>query len=157
MDAEYRRVLRMPPDNLGAWEAYHRGLWHVSRASPTDTEHARGFFERAIAIDPAFAPAYGAMAQQIETGAARWGTRPTTEARQVAIEWAEHGVAIDPNDADAAGYAGPHSACQRETKRRLRTRIPGAGASNPNSPRANFVRGEFLSFADSHSKVATSS
>ena len=145
MDAEYRRVLRMPPDNLGAWEAYHRGLWHVSRASPTDTEHARGFFERAIAIDPAFAPAYGAMAQQIETGAARWGTRPTTEARQVAIEWAEHGVAIDPNDADARATLARILHASGKPSEGLE-HVSLALASNPNSPRANFVRGEFLIF-----------
>jgi adenylate cyclase len=49
-EAEYRRVLRMSVGNLGAWEAYQRGLWHVARAGPTDTEQAREFFERAMAI-----------------------------------------------------------------------------------------------------------
>ena len=31
-DAEQRRALRKPPSNLGAWEAYHRGLWHLSQS-----------------------------------------------------------------------------------------------------------------------------
>ena len=26
-----RRVLRKPPESLGAWEAYQRGLWHMSK------------------------------------------------------------------------------------------------------------------------------
>ena len=28
-DAEQRRALRKPPGNLGAWESYQRGLWHL--------------------------------------------------------------------------------------------------------------------------------
>ena len=30
-DAEQRRALRKPPSNLGAWETYQRGMWHLTR------------------------------------------------------------------------------------------------------------------------------
>jgi len=145
-DTEYRRVLRKPAESLDAWEAYQRGLWHVAQANPTHARPAREFFEHAIAIDPMFAPAYSATAQQIETEAARWGSRAVMEARQEAIEWAEHGVAIDPGDADARATlarllfaSGKRSECWEQVSLAL--------ANNPNLPRANFVRGEFLVFS----------
>ena len=140
-EAEYRRVLRMSVGNLGAWEAYQRGLWHVARAGPTDTEQAREFFERAMAIDATSAPAYAAMAQQIETGAARWGTRPTPEARQAAIEWAEQGVAIDPDDFDAKATLARLLYASGKRSEGLE-HVLSAIARNPNSPWINFVRGE---------------
>jgi adenylate cyclase len=51
-EAELWRALRKPPENLGAWEAYQRGLWHVGKATATDNEHAREFFHRAVELDP---------------------------------------------------------------------------------------------------------
>ncbi len=43
-DAELRRALRKAPGNLGAWEAYQRGLWHASKATATDIKRALDFF-----------------------------------------------------------------------------------------------------------------
>lgn len=60
-DAELRRVLRRPPDNLGAWEAYQRGLWHWGKSNLADNELAKVLFQRTIALDATFAPAYSAM------------------------------------------------------------------------------------------------
>ena len=57
-DAEQRRALRKPPETLGAWEAYQHGLWHIVNFTSSGNERAREFFERAIALDPTFAPAY---------------------------------------------------------------------------------------------------
>src|SRR3546814_1499208 len=31
--AERSRALLKPPDSLNAWEAYHRGLWHMYRSA----------------------------------------------------------------------------------------------------------------------------
>src|SRR6185437_15188759 len=61
-DMERRRVLRKPPENLSAWEAYQRGLWHWSRISATDNMAARRFFRQAIDLDPHFAAAYARLA-----------------------------------------------------------------------------------------------
>jgi adenylate cyclase len=62
-DAELRRVLRKPPDSLGAWEAYQRGLWHYAKANATDNERAKEFLERAVALDPACSAPYAALAR----------------------------------------------------------------------------------------------
>ena len=43
-DAELQRVLRKPPENLGAWEAYQRGLWHEGLGNVAEHERAKEFF-----------------------------------------------------------------------------------------------------------------
>jgi adenylate cyclase len=35
-DAEQHRAMRKPPQNLDAWAAYQRGLWHLSKFTPDD-------------------------------------------------------------------------------------------------------------------------
>ena len=61
-DADRRRILRKPPESLGAWEAYQRGLWHEAKQNATDNTRARDFFQPAIRLDPGFAPAYVELA-----------------------------------------------------------------------------------------------
>ena len=53
--AEQQRVMRKPPNSLSAWETYQRGLWHLLKGTPDDTEQARGLFMQATDIDPGFA------------------------------------------------------------------------------------------------------
>ncbi|HEX7882847.1 MAG TPA: transcriptional regulator [Afipia sp.] len=58
---ERTRAMLKPPNSLDAWEAYHRGLWHVYRFNKADNERAREFFEMAVQRDPTFARAYGGL------------------------------------------------------------------------------------------------
>lgn len=58
---ERNRAMLKPPNSLDAWEAYHRGLWHVYRFNKADNERAREFFEMAVQRDPTFARAYGGL------------------------------------------------------------------------------------------------
>jgi adenylate cyclase len=60
--SERERVARKPPDSLDAWESYHRGMWHFANVDAAENEKARGFFQRAIDLDPRFAPAEAALA-----------------------------------------------------------------------------------------------
>jgi adenylate cyclase len=99
-DAELRRALRKPPENLGAWEAYQRGLWHMGRGNPIDNSRAQQFFNQAINADPSFASAYSASAMAIGRGAG-YGEGPLVEVFRAAGERAREAVEIDPNDADA--------------------------------------------------------
>ena len=45
---ERNRAILRPPESLDAWEAHHRGLWHMYRFNRTDNERARHFFESAV-------------------------------------------------------------------------------------------------------------
>jgi DNA-binding SARP family transcriptional activator/TolB-like protein/Flp pilus assembly protein TadD len=59
--AERNRAILKPPNSLDAWEAYHRGLWHMYRFSRADNEQAQHFFEMAVRLDSTFARAYAGL------------------------------------------------------------------------------------------------
>ncbi|MFO0996315.1 MAG: adenylate/guanylate cyclase domain-containing protein [Alphaproteobacteria bacterium] len=65
--SERKRALRKPPENLDAWESYQRGLWHTLQYRPEDRETALGFFQRAVALDPTFAPAHAGIGYALYT------------------------------------------------------------------------------------------
>lgn len=58
---ERNRAILKPPNSLDAWEAHHRGLWHMFRFNKTDNERARQFFAQAVDLDPTFARAYAGL------------------------------------------------------------------------------------------------
>jgi TolB-like protein/DNA-binding winged helix-turn-helix (wHTH) protein len=59
--AECSRAMLRPPNSLNAWEAHHRGLWHMYRFTGPDNERAQRYFERAIKLDPTFSRAYAGL------------------------------------------------------------------------------------------------
>ena len=59
--AERNRAVLKAPNSLDAWEAHHRGLWHMYRFNREDNEHARHYFERALQLDPTFARPYAGL------------------------------------------------------------------------------------------------
>jgi adenylate cyclase len=62
IDAERGRAVRKAPHDLGAWEAYQRGMWHASKNEFAELEIARTYFQRAIELDSNFASAYSHLA-----------------------------------------------------------------------------------------------
>ena len=141
--AELRRVLRKPPESLGAWEAYQRGMWHVGKASLTESEQAKPFFQRSISLDAAFAPAYTALANIFLDDAATYGTRSWEVEVQQAVEWARKAVALDQDDPEAQAALGGclFLAGDRDDGREC---VSLAVAIDPNSSGANFQRGALL-------------
>lgn len=59
--AERNRAILTPPNSLDAWQAHHRGLWHMYRFNRSDNEQARHFFEMAVRLDPTFSRAYAGL------------------------------------------------------------------------------------------------
>ncbi len=58
---ERNRAILRPPNSLDAWEAHHRGLWHMYLFNKADNERAQHFFETAVHLDPTFARAYAGL------------------------------------------------------------------------------------------------
>ncbi len=58
---ERNRAVLKPPNSLDAWEAYHRGLWHMYRFTREENERARHFFRVAVDLDPTFARAHAGL------------------------------------------------------------------------------------------------
>jgi TolB-like protein len=56
--AEAKRAVLKPPSSLDAWEAYHRGLWHMYKFRGPDNREAEKFFGLALELDPTFSRAY---------------------------------------------------------------------------------------------------
>ncbi len=59
--SERNRAVLRPPNSLDAWEAHHRGLWHMYRFTRSDNEQARHFFEMAVRLDPTFSRAHAGV------------------------------------------------------------------------------------------------
>src|SRR5262249_24764427 len=78
---ERNRAILRPPNSLDAWEAYHRGLWHMSRFSQADNEQARHFFATAVRSHPTFSRAYAGLS--------------FTHFQNAFQGWAERSVEID--------------------------------------------------------------
>ena len=73
---ERNRAILRPPSSLDAWEAHHRGLWHMYRFSKADNERARRFFETAVRLDPTFARAYAGLSfTHFQNAFQGWGKR----------------------------------------------------------------------------------
>jgi len=59
---EREAAVRRPPVNLGAWDCYQRGLYHMWGFTTPGLADGEAMFRRAIELDPGFARAYGALA-----------------------------------------------------------------------------------------------
>jgi DNA-binding SARP family transcriptional activator len=59
--AERNRAVLKPPNSLDAWEAYHRGLWHMYRFNADDNRHAAHYFQLAVKQDRTFARAHAGL------------------------------------------------------------------------------------------------
>ncbi|TIN62419.1 MAG: transcriptional regulator, partial [Mesorhizobium sp.] len=73
---ERNRAMLKAPSSLNAWEAYHRGLWHMYRFTQAENEQARHFFAQALQLDPTFARAYAGLSfTHWQNAFQRWGDR----------------------------------------------------------------------------------
>jgi TolB-like protein len=94
---ERNRAILQPPSSLDAWEAYHRGLWHMYRYRKADNEKARHFFQVALRLDPAFSRAYAGLSfTHFQDAFQRWGM-PGPEMDK-AYEAAAQGMMADERD-----------------------------------------------------------
>ena len=58
---ERNRAILKSPGSLNAWEAYHRGLWHMYRFNGDDNARAAHFFQMALKQDRTFARAHACL------------------------------------------------------------------------------------------------
>ncbi|MGD8839807.1 MAG: winged helix-turn-helix domain-containing protein [Gammaproteobacteria bacterium] len=93
---EYRQARNKSPDNLDAWEAYQRGLWHLYQFTRADTVASLPFFERASALDPEFAPAFAGASFYYFSSAYLGFATDWNETAALARSTADSGVSADP-------------------------------------------------------------
>ena len=74
--SERNRAILKPPNSLDAWEALHRGLWHMYRFNRSDNAQARHFFDMAVQHDPSFARAWAGLSfTHFQNAFQGWGPR----------------------------------------------------------------------------------
>ena len=142
-DAELGRILRKPPESLGAWEAYQRGLWHMEKLNATDQTRAKELFSRAVELDAAFSAAYYALAEVIIREGSMFSTRPLPEAAEIATRLARKAVEINTDDSDAwamLAIAVLFTGNVREAQEHASTAL----LRNPNSAWAHGAKGGIL-------------
>ena len=88
-----------------AYEAHLEGRALLTRFTPKAVRRSIDAFQRAIAADPAYAPAYASLAeahQQLSV----WTEVPPASALPVALQAAQHALLLDPDLPDAHASMG---------------------------------------------------
>jgi adenylate cyclase len=93
-----------PTENLAAYDAYLRGLVAAAEPGRSPWEDAFRYFEEATRLDPEFADAYAAWAEQYVRLASDY--IPVREAMPRARELAARAIELDPNSSDAHATLG---------------------------------------------------
>ncbi len=104
--AEIERSKRKRPENLDAYDLYLRALPHLYIFNHEANTEALALLEKAVALDPGYAPALATAAWCIEQRLTqRWPTAREGDAEQ-ALELARAALALDSDDANAMAIAG---------------------------------------------------
>jgi len=89
---------KLSTENLDAWSAYHRGLWHMYRFNRHDNAVAKTLFQHAIEIDPKFSRAQAGLSFTHFQNAFIGFTNDQSNQCKLAKKHAEFGFEIDPFD-----------------------------------------------------------
>jgi adenylate cyclase len=98
--AEQHRAAWKLPEDLGAWEAYQRGMWHMSKCDAAENRSARAFFQRAIDLDPGYAAGYGALAWSQMMAASIFSEMTIAEGCAISEPLVSKAIALDDDDTE---------------------------------------------------------
>jgi adenylate cyclase len=98
--AEQRRAVWKLPADLDAWEAYQRGMWHMSKCDAAENRSARAFFQRSIELDPSYPAAYGALAWSNMMSASIFSEMTIAEGCALSEPLVRKAIALDQDDTE---------------------------------------------------------
>ena len=142
---ERNRAILKAPTSLDAWEAHHRGLWHMYRFNKADNERARQFFAQAVELDPTFARAYAGMSFAHFQNAFLGWKKPGPEIDR-AYDAAGKSLMVDDRD-PAAHWAMGRALWLRGNQEQCITELESAVDLSPNFATAHYT----LAFVHSQS------
>ena len=153
-----RRAVRRPQTGAEPYEYFLRGRQRLHRMQQPDMDESRRLFERAIALDAQYAPAWAGLATVHALLFEWWGARD--EDLQYADRASQRAMELAPDMADAHVARG----CALSLHRRYeeaQTHFEAAARINPNlfdayyyHGRAAFSRGELERSADLFRKAS---
>src|SRR5262245_15752783 len=98
---ERNRAILKPPNSLDAWEAHHRGLWHMYRFNKSHNDLATHFFETAVRLDPTFARAHAGLSfTHFQNAFQGWAKREP----EIERAFAAAGQSLMADDRDPAAH-----------------------------------------------------
>lgn len=146
-EAEFRRVARQPLENLGCYDLYLRAVPLRAACKKTEVVRAIKLLDRALALDPDFAPALaqaaGCHSQMYANG---WGEDREWHRKQ-GLELAERAVNAGPDDASVLAQAANAFIDLEHGIARATALADRATAINPGCARAWFMSGFVRNFA----------
>jgi adenylate cyclase len=145
--AERQRAMRASADQLGGWEAYQRGMWHMSNCEPAENALAQRFFRRAIDLDPASAAGYSALGWSYMMAASIFSQMTLAEGCELAEPLLRKATALDEGDVDSRARLAIASLLRGE----LEAAFEGAQKAlsvNENCAEALGVKGTVLLYSD---------
>lgn len=98
---ERSRALSKKPDDLGAWEAYQLGMWHMSGCDSDTIASAQRYFQQAIALDPHFASGYSALAWAQLMAASIYSNMTIAEGCELGRPLVLRAMTLDQSDPEA--------------------------------------------------------
>ncbi|MFC4350102.1 hypothetical protein ACFOW6_00960 [Fodinicurvata halophila] len=101
-NTETARAFLKPADSLDAWEAYHRGLWHMYQFNASGNEQAQHFFGRALVLDPTFSRAHAGMSFTHFQNA--FLLRTSEREREIALAYDSAGASLAADDRSPAAH-----------------------------------------------------
>ena len=112
--AERERAVCTSPENLGAWEIYQRGLWHLWNFNRDDMAEAQRLFQQVHQLDPGFSPAYSfeSYSHYLDT---MLGFSPAPE-QSLALAHQAARTALARDDKDPAAYFAMGRVCMMQGK-----------------------------------------
>jgi TolB-like protein len=146
---ERNQALLLPPTSLNAWQAYHRGLWHMYRFTKAENDLAQHFFQMSLKLDPTFARAYAGLSfTHWQNAFQHWADRAQETDR--AFEAASQSLIVDEHN-PAAHWAMGRALWLRDRQPDALVALEKAVDLSP-----NFALGHYaLSFVHSQSGDAT--
>jgi DNA-binding SARP family transcriptional activator/Flp pilus assembly protein TadD len=134
---ERNRAILKAPTSLDAWEAHHRGLWHMYRFNKADNERARQFFAQAVGLDPTFARAYAGLSFAHFQNAFLGWKKPGPEIDR-AYDAAGKSLMVDDRD-PAAHWAMGRALWLRGSQEQCITELESAVDLSPNFATAHYT------------------
>jgi tetratricopeptide (TPR) repeat protein len=138
--AECNRAIVKPPSSLDAWEAHHRGLWHMYRFTERDNHAAQGLFRRAIELDPTFSRAYAGLSFTHWQNAFTFKPTQRQPETDRAFDAAGRGLQADPHD-PAAHWAFGRALWLRKEEAAALNALNEAVTLSPSFAIAHYTRG----------------
>jgi len=138
--AECNRAIIKPPNSLDAWEAHHRGLWHMYRFTERDNDEAQRLFQLAISLDPTFSRAYAGLSFTHWQNAFTFKPTQRQPETDRAFGAAGRGLQADPQD-PAAHWAFGRALWLRKEEAASLNALNEAVTLSPSFAIAHYTRG----------------